>query len=149
MNTYLKFPRDGVVFVCDAGRALVLRNEGSATSPSLRVEEEVPAPPNPRAHEQGADRPGRVFNDERRSAVEAVDVHLKNEAVFIESSIERLDGIDRLRPIKALILVAPPRVLSLLRKHLPHRLSALITAELSKDLTKMPILEIERHVLRS
>lgn len=149
MNTYLKFPRDGVVFVCDAGRALVLRNEGSATSPNLRVEEEVPAPPNPRAHEQGADRPGRVFNDERRSAVEAVDVHLKNEAVFIESSIERLDGIDRLRPIKALILVAPPRVLSLLRKHLPHRLSALITAELSKDLTKMPILEIERHVLRS
>ena len=46
--------------------------------------------------------------------------------------------------IHELIVVAPPRALGELRKHLRETLSNVVTAEIGKDLVEHPIAEIER-----
>jgi protein required for attachment to host cells len=47
---------------------------------------------------------------------------------------------------KALILVAPPRALGVIRQvHAPH-LRAALRAEIDKDFVKLPVHEIEKHL---
>ena len=55
MNNF-KIPHNALVFVGDGRRALFLRNDGDAISPSLRIEK-VFEEENPPTHEQG--RPGQ------------------------------------------------------------------------------------------
>ena len=43
-------------------------------------------------------------------------------------------------------MIAPPRTLSDLRKAFHNDVKKMIVAEIDKDLTKMPIDEIERHL---
>jgi protein required for attachment to host cells len=50
------------------------------------------------------------------------------------------------REIKSLLVVAPPRALGVLRDKFPASLQAIVTAELAKDLVRLPTGEIERHL---
>jgi protein required for attachment to host cells len=47
---------------------------------------------------------------------------------------------------KALIVVAPPRTLAELRNAFHPDVKVCIVAEINRDLTKLPIGEIERHL---
>jgi protein required for attachment to host cells len=85
MNNF-KIPHNALVFVGDGRRALFLRNEGDAISPSLRAEK-VFEEENPPTREQGSDRPGRVTaagSADRRSAVEPTDWHDIEEHRFAQ-----------------------------------------------------------------
>src|SRR5207248_8310255 len=68
------------VVVADGGRALVMRNDGDATSPRLTVlrkySEHIPP-----THEQGTDKPGRTNASVgiARSAMEQTDWHQQAE----------------------------------------------------------------------
>jgi len=72
--TKLSIPRDALVFVGDGQKALFLRNAGDSTLPNfttVRVLTDTNLP----THEQGTDRPGRVFKragTNRRSGVETM-----------------------------------------------------------------------------
>ena len=48
---------------------------------------------------------------------------------------------------KAIIVVAPPRTLAELRNALHADVKRRIVAEIDKDLTKLPIWEIEKHLV--
>ena len=70
-------PHDALVFVGDGQRALFLRNAGDSTLPNLTTER-VLTDENLPTHEQGTDRPGRVFKragTNLRSGVDTTDWH--------------------------------------------------------------------------
>jgi protein required for attachment to host cells len=142
----LKIPHDAFVFVGDGRKALFLRNHGDEKYPNLRAEQ-VFEDDNPASHEQGSDRPGRVREAAltgRRSAVEPTDWHDIEEHRFARKVAAAMEQLIRASKTKALIVVAPPRTLAELRHAFHADVQACILAELNKDLTRHPIMEIER-----
>jgi protein required for attachment to host cells len=130
-----------------APKALVLENIGDAKFPNLKTLE-VHEHSDPKTREQGTDAPGRTINsiDSRRSAMEQTDWHDQEEQRFLRELAGRLYTAVNSGEVKALILVAPPRALGVLRQaYSPHVRNAL-RAEIDKDYVKLPVHEIERHL---
>lgn len=141
----LRIPHDAWVLVCDARKAMFLRNEGDATYPNLKVEHVTEAPANPPSAQQGADRPGRIQNAVApTSATGETDWHEQAEAQFARRTVEELTGVQRSRNPRGFVLVAPPRMLAAIRHSLDDQLRAAVLAEVDKDLTKHPVHEVER-----
>jgi protein required for attachment to host cells len=60
--------------------------------------------------------------------------------------IKHLDAALTAGKTKSIIMVAPPRALGVLRPAYSHALKAAVRTELDKDLVKLPIYEIEKHL---
>jgi protein required for attachment to host cells len=135
------------VVVCDGAKALVLENVGDAKFPNLKTrhvyEQKVP-----KTHEQGTDAPGRAFNSVGaiRSAVEQTDWHDQEEQQFLTDLVRRLDTAVTAGDAKALVIVAPPRALGVIRQAYSPRLRDAVRAEIDKDLVKVPVHEIEKRL---
>ena len=54
--------------------------------------------------------------------------------------------VDKAGQVKSLVIAAPPRALGALRRANSHRLRKAIAAEIDKDLVRMPVHEIEKHL---
>lgn len=143
----IRIPKAAWVVVCDGAKALVLRNDGDALDLDLTVVEALDQP-DPPARDLGSDRPGRVYQSHggARSAVEDTDPHAQAEAAFLADLAHRLDAAAQSRDLGALVLVAPPKALGLLREHLTPAVRAALIAEVPKDLTGLPTAEIARHL---
>ncbi len=143
----LKIGQGDWVVVCDGTKALVLENVGDAKFPNLKTRE-VYEQEDPATHEQGSDAPGRAFNsiDARRSAMEQTDWHDQAEHRFLHDLAGRLDAAIHAGKTKALIMVAPPRALGVLRHAYSHNVRAALRAEIDKDFVKLPVHEIEKHL---
>lgn len=96
------------------------------------------------------DRQGRSFSshDRRRSAMEdSSDPLLERQSDFVATILNDL----RLRYARSefnwLMIVAEPRMLANLRKHMPPELAKSVVGEAAKDLTKIPNDELLRRVL--
>jgi protein required for attachment to host cells len=138
------------VVVCDGAKALLLENTGNLISPKLRtveaLEQKVPA-----THDIGADAPGRSHSSvgHGRSAVEQTDWHDQAEQAFIVRLAEYLDTVLAAGKTKSFIIVAPPRALSVLRSAYSHALKAAVRAEVDRDLLKLPVDQIAKHLTGS
>jgi protein required for attachment to host cells len=139
----ISFDRGDWVLVCDGARALILENVGDEKFPNLRTREAIEEP-HERTRLQGADAPGRVHASvgAARSAVEQTDWKGQAEIAFLEALLERLEHEPA--PIPRLHVVAPPKALGVLRQAYGHRVKSVLGAEIAKDLTGMPVHEIER-----
>jgi protein required for attachment to host cells len=144
----MKIPSNTLVLVADGRKAMILRNAGDATFPNLKVEWAV-MDQNPSTAKQGTDRPGRVNFQNRRSSVEQTDWHAQEEVAFAKQTAAAFD--DLVRDLKAAdaVIVAPPRTLSVLRKHLDQATSSRVLAELAHDLVNRPIGDIEDYLGRA
>jgi len=135
------------VLVTDGRKALLLRNEGDAEFPNLRLVHkwEVPVPAD---RELRSDAPGRVFSSRegstRRSSYDEGDFHEQAEAEFAERIADFVNKQALKTAPKGIVLVAPPRTLGVMRKHLDLGVSDKVVAEVPKDLVKHPIAAIER-----
>ncbi len=58
-----------------------------------------------------------------------------------------LETVVRERDAPALVIAAPARTLADVRKALHDDVKARIIAEIDKDFTKMPVWEIEKHII--
>ena len=113
MNRF-PIPHDALVFVGDGQRALFLRNAGNSTLPNLTTER-VLTDANLPTHEQGTDRPGRVFKragTNLRSGVDTTDWHELEKERFAKRVASALEHMVRREKVKAIIIVAPPRTLA-------------------------------------
>jgi protein required for attachment to host cells len=135
------------VVVCDGKKALLLENAGDEKFLNLRTRE-VYEHPDPKTHEQGTDAPGRAINsiDGRRSAMEQTDWHDQEEERFLHNLAGRLDAEINGGKAKSLIVIAPPRALGMLRQAYSHNVRTALRGEIDKDLVKLPVHEIERHL---
>lgn len=137
------------VVVADGEKALFLVNEGSASEPNLVVERTL-ANPNPSTREQGSDRPGR-YNDGpnvHRSAVEDTDWHRLGKERFAGDLAEILYKAAHAGGYDKLIVVAPPKTLGDLRKHLHAEVVDRLVDEIHKDLTNHTVDDIEAALTR-
>ncbi len=135
------------IVVCDGRKALVLVNAGDDLYPNFELREAHEHKARA-THEIGTDTPGRVHASvgTARSAVEQTDWHDQAEQDFLKSLAQKLDEWLRAGSAKSLSIVAPPRALAVLRAAYTPAVRGAIKHELAKDLVKLPIHEIEKHL---
>ena len=135
------------VVVCDGAKALVLENVGDAKFPNLHTRE-VYEEKHAATHELGTAAPGRAFASvgSARASVEQTDWHEQEERRFLDQLVAHLDTEVTAGRLKDLIVVAPPRALGVIRQAYSHQLRGIVRAEIDKDLVKMPVHEIEKHL---
>lgn len=143
----LKIDLGGWVVVCDGRKAMILENVGDRAYPNLRPVE-IREHEDASTHEQGTDSPGRVHFSagSARSSVEQTDWHDQAERRFLDGLADRLDKAIGEEETTALIVVAPPRALGMLRDVLTDRVRGAVHEEISRDLVKLPIHEIEERL---
>jgi len=136
------------IVVCDGRKALILENTGDRMFPDLRTKEahEHKAAPT---REQGSDAPGRVFQSvgEMRSSVEQTDWHDQEEQAFLKMLAERLDTAVTKGETKAIVLVAAPRALGMIRQAYSPAVKRALATEIAKDLVNQPVYEIEKQLV--
>jgi protein required for attachment to host cells len=144
----VKLPEGAWVVVCDGRKALVLENIGDADYPDLRMRD-VDKQADPPTSQLGTDRPGRSHQsaNNRRSSMEETDLHEQAEVEFLNDLVRRLDAALLSKTVKDLIIVAPPRALGALRKVYSDHIRSALVAEIDKDLTTMPVDQIEKHLV--
>lgn len=144
--TKLLLPNNAWILVGDGRKALVLRNDGDATFPNLKIIDVFKDADNPKTSQIGSDRPGSTTEHStgRHGGVEQTDWHDIAEHRFAHHVATMLDARNAAGDISALVVVAPPRTLAELRRSFSELLRVKIIAEVDKDLTKHPIHEIER-----
>ena len=143
----LSIHHDEWVVVCDGAKALVLQNTGDAKFPNLKMREVYEQKDLP-THLLGADWPGRTHSSagSGSSAVTQTDWHNQAEQAFLTQLAEKLDAAVTAGKMKSIILAASPRALGMIRPAYSHALRAAVRAEVDKDLVKLPIHEIEKHL---
>src|SRR5215472_4427327 len=146
----INIPHDAIIFIGDGRKALFLRNAGDEKFPNLKTEQ-VFVGDNPATHDQGTDKPGRVYASAaaggRRAAVEPTDWHELEEHRFARMVAEAVQKLVRERKVKAAVIAAPPRTLAELPQAFHEDVKARIIAEIDKDFTRHPVYEIERHLI--
>jgi protein required for attachment to host cells len=133
------------VLVGDGRRALFLENHGDPDLLDLHVIE-ARVEDNPATRDQGTDAPGRAFASRGgpRSSLETTDWHELEKERFADRIAETINKAAETGEMKEVVLIAPPRVLGELRKHLSLKAQAKVKGEIDKDLTRHPISEIEK-----
>jgi protein required for attachment to host cells len=133
--------------VCDGAKALLLQNAGNERSLNLKTRE-VYEQPDPKTSDIGTDTPGRAMGSvgSARSAMEETDWHDQAERTFLARLARRLDTAAANGDAPALILVAPPRALGVLRETYSFPLRKTLRAEIEKDYVNLPVDEIERRL---
>lgn len=143
----IKIDRGEWVVVCDGAKALILENIGSKAKPNLKTKEIYEQEDLP-TREIGTDAPGRAFQSvgSRRSALEQTDWHEQEEHRFLRKLAGRLDAALVAGQTKSLVLVAPPRALGVMRQIYSNHVRNALQAEVDKDLIKLPVNEITKHL---
>lgn len=135
------------VVVCDGRKALILENAGDEKFPNLRTKETRESDA-PRTHDMGTDSPGRVHQSvgTSRSAVQQTDWHDQAERDFLTGLAKRIGDAATKHETSAVILIAPPRALGMLREAIPPALHKIIRSEIAKDYVHLTVEEIEKHL---
>ncbi|WP_206240374.1 host attachment family protein [Novosphingobium terrae] len=144
---------DALVLVADGRKRLLLRNGGSAEEIALRVEEHE-THDSPADRDQKSDAAGAASSTQgggtfapSRGTIGETDFHQQEEDRF---AIQTADLVNRMAlesAFETLVVVAPPQVLGTLRKHYHGEVKARLVGELNKDLTSMPVPDIEQALL--
>lgn len=133
---------DALIMALDGARMSLFRNKDSVREPKLELlaEEERKTPSTA---DLGDDQPGRAFQSSgtARGAYETTDLHQQAEDEFAlemaELLIFHMKNDDR-----QAIMIAPPHVLGLMRKHLPDDIRQRLIAEIDKDYAGRTALEV-------
>jgi len=137
------------VLVADGAHALVFRNDGDAQAPNLKLVKSY-GQGNPPTRELGTDKPGRSNDSHgRRSAMETTDWHQVAEDRFVERVASDMEHDLAAGQFDKFILAAPPIALGAFRKLTGDKLTKATILEIDKDLTKHPVLEIEKAVVKA
>ena len=132
------------IAVCDGGKAMLLENNGDELYPKLELRQHFEND-NPPSHEQGSDGPGRAFSGAggRHAAMSQTDLHDEKERGFLKQFADRINRQSE-QSKAAIVLIAPPRALGMVRPHLTEHTRQRLLTELARDYVRLPLFEIER-----
>jgi protein required for attachment to host cells len=143
----MKLAHDTWVLVLDGEKFLMLRNQGDEQLINLEVldHEEIRNPPT---REQGTERPGRMSDvGLGNSAVGQTDWHALEKERFASDIAGRLKDWALKNRFDKLVVCADPKTLGNIRPEYHVEVERRIVAEIAKDLTSIPVDEIERILL--
>lgn len=140
-------PHGTLVMVVDGANMQVFHNSGNDSAPKLMPLGDG-ARKTARTSALGTDRPGRAFQSRSsvRSSYEATDYHQVKEDRFAEEAAQRFNTL--LKDDVPGILVAAPRRLGVMRRHLGAETRSRLIAEIDKDYAQRPVAEIETMLER-
>lgn len=143
----IRVPNESWVVVADGAKALFLKNAGDAGRINLQVVETL-AQDNLKDHDIRADRPGQAPGGGAAgvNAMEETDFKEAAEADFLKSIAQKLSEMAYAKDLEQVVIVAPPKALGLMRPYYSGILQDAITAEIAKDLVKMPVDQIEQRL---
>lgn len=136
------------VLIADAGRARVFETRGPGTGLEA-IEELTLTNETPASRDLGRDRPARTFDSEGhgRHAIEPKsDPHREQKRDFARHLADELEAAHRRKAFEKLVIVAPPAFLGDLRSAVDAGVHSCITAEIAKDLTRTPTVELPAHL---
>ena len=124
--------KDSKVITVDGSRMAMFKNIGEAFAPVLELIEEYKNP-SLRTSELGTGKPGRTFQSSsaRRATHELTDLQQQEEDRFVTEAAQRVEKIAA-ETKAGVVLVAAPRALGVIRKHLKPETSARLLAEIPK-----------------
>jgi len=140
----MSLPNQALVLVADGRKMLFLRNHGDENQIDLRTE----------AHDQREDRkdsdikadaPGTMKQSGGygRPAMDETDYHQQEEDRWAKDAAEDLRKRALTNDFEALAIIAPPKLLGVLRKELHKEVERRIVLTLNKEMTDRPIPDIE------
>jgi protein required for attachment to host cells len=137
--------------VADGGRARIVQKrarQGDRQQAFDTLQEFVSADLHRATHELGAERLGRTRESAtsgRHAVQPRQDLHRADKQNFAHEVAAVLSEASQRNEFDALVLVAPAHVLSDLRQALDEPTRRKVTAELQKDLTKVPNADLAKH----
>ena len=140
----MALPHNALVMVADGTKALFLRNHGDENQIDLRME----------AHDERKDRKDHEIKTDAagsskqsfgfgRPALDETDFHEQEKSRWAKQAAERINERALNNDYEALAIVAPPRTLAELRKHLHKEAERRLVATFNKEMTDRPIPDIE------
>jgi protein required for attachment to host cells len=136
------------VLVADAARARLFQVNQPQQTLSAALERELIGSNLP-SREIASDRPGRTFDSggQGRHAKEPpTDPARHAQSEFAREVVQLLDEKRESRAFERLIVVAPPQFLGDLRATMSQQLREAVSAEVAKDLSKLPLHELQDHL---
>lgn len=140
----MALPNKALVLVVDGRKLLFLRNHGDAARIDLRVEAHEEQA-NPKDGDLKSDAPTSTHQrtGNARSSVEETDYHQQAEDRFAADAAATLWKRAQKNDFDALAIIAPPRTLGELRKHLHKEVERRVVIELAKEMTGHTTADIE------
>lgn len=140
----MTIPNKALVVVTDGRKLLFLRNHGDENQIDLRTE----------AHDERADlsdselktdAPGTSFQSYSpgRSSYEETDFHQQEEDRWVRDAADELKKRALRNDFDALVIIAPPKALGVLRKDLHKEVERRVVATYNKEMTDRPVSDIE------
>ncbi len=140
----MPLPHNALVLVADGRKMLFFRNHGDGNQIDLRTE----------AHDEREDRKDREIKTDApgtsqqsagygRSTYEETDFHQQEEDRWIEEAADNLKTRVLSGDFEALVIVAPPKALGVLRKNLHKEVERRIVCTVNKEMSGRPIPDIE------
>ena len=122
-----------IILVIDGAKMALYRNRGKDFTADLEVLEHNTQHVSSTVL-MGTDKPGRSFSSmgSARSSYQTTDYHQAEEDLFAKTAVEELNAMAQQSNLD-FIVVAPPRVLGMIRKQYSGDLRKRIVAEIDKD----------------
>ncbi len=164
----MQIPHNAHILVADGRKLLFFRNEGDGEFPNLQLEKKD-VHPNPKDSDQKTDLAGQSSSTRTGPGAPPIaqggsnhalgggaqfatgggtmgetDYHQLEEDKFAAEAAEMLRKRALNNEFESLIVVAPPQTLGELRKHYHKEVEQRLAGEVAKDLTNMPVAEIEK-----
>jgi protein required for attachment to host cells len=136
------------VLVADGARARILRNLGPGNGIDREIVKDFEGS-TALSRDIASDRPGRTFDSAgsgRHAMAPPSDPHDHEQVNFLREVVAYIEKASEKKSFDRLVIVAPPTALGTLRARLSRPLSAKVTGELNKDLTKVPVHDLAKHL---
>ena len=142
-------PKNTWVVVADGMRARILRREAAGHFAPATDQDFYDADAHGHSRDLKSAAPGRAF-DTGSGAHHAMqprhDPHALEKERFVQHIASVVNDAAARSAFDRLILVAPPRVLGVLRAALDERARARILGEVHKDLVRAPLDQLAAHI---
>ncbi|HUG45788.1 MAG TPA: host attachment family protein [Sphingomicrobium sp.] len=137
-------PNGALIFVGDGTKMLFLRNKGDSEMLDLRTE----------SHDERSDKMDRELKTDApgaqsprvgigRDTMEESDFHQQEEDRWVKEAAEELNRRALGNDFDALVIVAPPKALGVLRKKLHKETERRVVLTVNKEMTDRPVRDIE------
>lgn len=139
----MTIPNNALVLVVDGRKMLFLRNKGNGDQIEL-VTEAHHQREDQKDHDLKTDRAGATSQSGGygRPAMDETDFHQLDEDRYAADAADQLRIRALAGDFDALVIIAPPKTLGELRKHLHKEVESRIAMELAKEMTDRPLPDI-------